>query len=79
MNLDHIQIYRRRQSQSSLFTIKCIVSLPKIPKHIAFKAIADLSIRKKWDEILSDMTIVEVDELMDIVIFHYRIPTPAFI
>jgi hypothetical protein len=59
--------------------VKCLATLPKIPKHVAFNAVADLNVRKKWDDILASMTIVEEDKLMDTIIFHYTIPTPAFI
>ena len=45
--------------------VKCLATLPNIPKEIAFSAVADLNIRKKWDEILATMTIVEEDKLMD--------------
>ena len=61
MNYDHLKIYRMKQTAGSLFMVKIIANLTNIPKEVAFQAIADLNIRKKWDYILSSMTIVEWD------------------
>lgn len=40
--------------------IKAFVNLPNIPKEVAFNAVSDLEIRRKWDQILANMDIVEV-------------------
>jgi hypothetical protein len=53
--------------------------LPKVPKHIAFKAISDIRIRRQWDSIAKDMTIVEEDIDKETFIVRYIIPTPPFI
>ena len=64
LNQDNIKIYRKRQTVGSLFMVKCLINLPNIPKEVAFKVLSDLNIRKKWDDILSTMTIVEEDEVI---------------
>jgi hypothetical protein len=79
LNLANLKIYRKRVTEGSLFMVKCFVRLPMIPKEIAFRAVSDLRLRKKWDDILSNMKIIDDDKVKDTVVFYYTIPTPAFV
>ena len=58
--------------------IKCTAELPKIPKYIAFEALADINIRKKWDEVIWNLKIVEEDLINGKAILYYNIKTPSF-
>lgn len=62
-----------------MFMVRCLVRLPKIPKEVAFNAVVDLNVRKKWDEILANMIIVEDNKETGLGIFYYTIPTPPFV
>lgn len=43
----------------STSVLKCEAQLDNIPKHIVLKAIADLNVRKKWDDILGEMEVLD--------------------
>ena len=58
--------------------VKCVASLPRIPKHTVFEALADIHIRKKWDEVLSNLTIIEENFNESTCIFYYNIKSPSF-
>ena len=59
--------------------IKLTATLSNIPSDVIFACIADIDIRRKWDEIMQNLTIVKEDLDEGSCIFHYNIPTPAFI
>ena len=59
--------------------VKCEVFLPDIPKDLAFSSFNNLNIRRKWDEVLQNMTIVEENKEAETTIFHYFLPTPVFV
>lgn len=78
-NSPEFSIYLKKNLPTSVFMIKCYSQLPGISKELAFTAMSDMKIRKKWDDILSDVTIIEEDQKKDTLTFRYTIPTPAFI
>lgn len=58
--------------------VKCEAILPRIPKHIPFEALADIHIRKKWDEVLWNLTVIEEDLTNSTCVFYYNIRAPSF-
>ena len=54
---------RKKQTTGALFMVKSYVNLANIPKEVAFNAVTDLEVRRKWDHILANMTVVEVNYL----------------
>lgn len=59
--------------------LKILALIPKAPKHIVFKALADMNIRRKWDTALKDAIMIDEDPANEQYVFHYIIPTPAII
>lgn len=63
LNMHHsgeaIKVYKLQGFCKDNVMIKCEAILPKIPKFIAFEALADINIRKKWDEVIGNLTIIE--------------------
>lgn len=56
----NLKIWRNKDyGGNTFYMVKCVVTLPGIPKEIAFKAVSDLKIRKKWDKIVADATLIE--------------------
>ncbi len=60
--------------------IKVYATLPRIPKHTVFEALADIHIRKKWDEVLFNLTVIEegMDNQSGACVFYYNIRSPSF-
>lgn len=60
--------------------IKVYATLPRIPKHTVFEALADIHIRKKWDEVLWNLTVIEegLDSDTGACVFYYNIRSPSF-
>lgn len=45
----NFKIYRRKERYGPFITVRSQILLPKVPKHIAFKAFSDINLRQKWD------------------------------
>ena len=56
--------------------VKSIFDMPMIPKEVAFKLFCDLSLREKWDKNMANYQILEQNDEMEELIFHYTIPMP---
>lgn len=75
---DYIKIFIQKEFNKKEIMIKCVAVLPKIPKHIAFEALADIHVRKRWDEVLWNLTIIEEDMTKSSCMFYYNIRAPSF-
>ena len=76
-----LKIYRKKDTKihSSSYMFKSLISLPEVPKMIAFKVIQDINERRKWDQIMKDVTIIEQDPKNLTSVFAFPIPVPHYI
>lgn len=75
---DYITVYKQKDFNKHEVMIKCEAILPRIPKYVAFEALADIHVRKKWDEVLWNLTIIEESLKESTYIFYYNIRSPSF-
>jgi hypothetical protein len=75
-----LKVYKKKNHRNggeSHYTLKCYLTLPKIPKVIAFKALADMKLRPKWDNTLHNFHLIEDDRERDIAVFTYHSEVPV--
>lgn len=76
---DYMQVWKERDfNNREEMMIKCEAVIPFMPKHIPFEALADIHIRKKWDEVLNNLTIVEENLSESTCVFYYNIKAPSY-
>jgi len=69
LNTQNLKIYRKLRAPGSFFMVKVFCDFPNIPKNIIYDAIADLNQRRKFDEILANLNILEEDPISGSVVF----------
>lgn len=78
-NKEHIKIFRKKVTESTVFCFKIYAHLPGIPKEVAFKACSDFHFRKTWDEMLAKSNIVEDDIVKNEIVYQYMPPVPMIV
>ncbi|CDW87073.1 UNKNOWN [Stylonychia lemnae] len=76
---ENLKVQKRRGMNGQSVHIRCIAILPKIPKQVAFSCYADNKIRKRWDRMIQNFTVVEEDEEKGNSVIYYMVKTPSFI
>eukprot|EP00347_Sterkiella_histriomuscorum_P020716 403336751 len=76
---DYIKVWKETGfNNKPEIMVKCEAILPKIPMHIPFEALADIDVRKKWDEVLWNLTVIEDGMNGNPCVFYYNIRAPSF-
>ena len=76
---DYLHVWKEKDfNNKQELMIKCEAIIPLIPKHIPFEALADIHIRKKWDEVLWNLTIIEENLSISTCSFYYNIKAPSY-
>jgi hypothetical protein len=60
----------------SHITLKCQAQLDHIPKHIVYKALAEVNLRAKWDRGLGEITVLEHNKEKDLTYFRVNVSVP---
>ncbi|CDW84343.1 UNKNOWN [Stylonychia lemnae] len=75
---DYIKVFKQKELRKDEMIIKCVALLPNIPKNVPFEALSDINIRKKWDEVLWNLTIIDEDLAKGTTLFYYNIRAPSY-
>lgn len=78
-SFENLTVFKKRDIEGTNIMIRCQAILPRIPKQVAYRAYADVKLRKKWDQMMQNLEIVENDEEKGTSILYYQIKTPPFI
>lgn len=78
VNEKNSRIYKKLFPGCDIILIKSICSIP-YPKEIIYEAIANISIRKSWDSVFSELKVVANDGENGAEILYMTLKSPAFV
>ena len=67
---DSVAIYKKK-TDVKIDLFKAQMTFKGVSKDVAFELISNLNIRKKWDKLLNNLTIIDQDIKKEQTIFHY--------
>ena len=77
---DSLKVFRKvnhnHQAHWSHIILRAQAQLDHIPKHIVYKALAEVNLRAKWDTGLGDIELLEHNKEKDQTYFHMRLRVP---
>lgn len=75
---DKLKVERNLDVVGNEVFIRCQAVLPNIRKETAFQAFSDVKIRRKWDNVMQNLRVVESDEENKSAVFYYNVKTLPF-
>ena len=77
---DFVKVFRKvnrnHHAHWSHIVLRCLAQLDHIPKHIVYKALAEVGLRAKWDHGLGDIEQLEHIKDKDLTYFRLRMDVP---
>jgi hypothetical protein len=72
---ENLRVERRKDLIENEVFIRCQAKLPKIRKEVAFQAFSDIKTRKKWDQVMHNLKVIEEDKETGRAVLYYNVKT----
>ena len=72
----NLKIFKNPHMKGKDLMLKFYAKLPKIPREVAFTALTNLELRKKWDTMMKNIRIIEEKPELNHTIYTYAMNTP---